>query len=249
MLVGFDSTAWLLEPGQPGQQPLKEGNRETLWSRNGSTFFDAIPWGGDDQRVVERPVTGEGPARELAKPPGLGRMEDVSPDGQTVLFSRGALDTTVFSVPAVMARREGTQIFGPVERIDISHGRFSPDGRSILYIVAESGIYVQPYPGPGFRKQVTSRGNYPVWRKDGREIVYLDDYQGRNYIWSVPVTGSGEEFRAGTPAPLFPARLPATRFGDLNFLAVSRDGSRFFIPQGVEQPGSDVIDVRTGSVK
>jgi hypothetical protein len=49
--------------------------------------------------------------------------------------------------------------------------------------------------------------------------------------------------------PLFPARLPATTFGDLNFLAVSRDGSRFYIPQAVEQPESDVINVRIGWAK
>ncbi len=247
LLVGFDDHAWLLEPGQPGQQPLKQGDRETLWSRDGSAFFDTAPWGGENQRVVARPAIGEGPVRELAKPPGLGRMEDISPDGKTVLFSRGALDTTVFSFLLDGTEKEPKSLVQSSETI--SHARFSPDGRSIVYTVAESGIYVQPYPGPGLRKQVTGRGNYPVWRKDGREIVYLDDYQGRNYIWSVPVSGSGEEFRAGTPVPLFPARLPATMFGDLNFLAVSHDGSRFFIPQAVEQPGSDVIDVRTGSVK
>jgi hypothetical protein len=64
-----------------------------------------------------------------------------------------------------------------------------------------------------------------------KEIVYLDEYQGRNYIWSVPLTARGNEVQAGTPAPLFPVRLPETTFGDLNFLAVSRDGSRFFITQ------------------
>ena len=108
---------------------------------------------------------------------------------------------------------------------------------------------MQPYPGPGLRTQVTSRGNYPVWRKDGKEIVYLDEYQGRNYIWSVPLTARGNEFQAGTPSPLFRARLPATTFGDLNFLAVSRDGSRFYIPQALEQPDSDVIHVRVGWTK
>ena len=73
--------------------------------------------------------------------------------------------------------------------------------------------------------------------------------QGRNYIWSVPLTARGAEVQAGTPAPLFPVRLPATTFGDLNFLAVSRDGSRFFIPQAVEQPESDVIHLRMGWAK
>jgi hypothetical protein len=247
LLVGFDDNAWLLEPGQPGQQPLKQSDRETLWSRDGSAFFDTIPWGGEDQRVVERPAAGEGPVRELAKPPGLGRLEDISPDSKTVLFSRGALDTAVFSYRLDGTEKEPKSLVQSSEKI--SHTRFSPDGRSIVYTVSENGIYVQPYPGPGLRKQVTSRGNYPVWRKDGREIVYLDDDQDKNYIWSVPVTGSGEEFRAGTPSRLFPARLPASTFGDLNFLAVSRDGSRFYIPQAVEQPGSDVIDIRTNWTK
>jgi hypothetical protein len=96
---------------------------------------------------------------------------------------------------------------------------------------------------------VSSRGNYPVWRKDGKEIVYLDEYQGRNHIWSIPVVISGGDFSPGSPSALFPARLPATTFGDLNFLAVSRDGSRFYIPQGVEQPNSDVIHIRLGWAK
>jgi hypothetical protein len=136
----------------------------------------------------------------------------------------------------------------------ISHARFSPDGRWLVYtarqgkIYTGGGIYLQPYPA-GLRKQVTSGGNYPVWRKDGKEIVYLDDYQGRNYVWSVPITVAGGEISAGTPSPLFPARLPATTFGDLNFLAVSRDGSRFYIPQAVEQPDSGVIHVRLGGLK
>jgi serine/threonine protein kinase len=252
LLIGYNATAWLLEPNRPGQLQLKQGNRETLWSPDGSKFFDAIPWSGEDQRVVERRMTGEGTVRELAKPPGLGRLEDISPDGKTLLFSRGALDTAVFS-----ARLDGVQDdTRPLVQTGetISHARFSPDGHWIVYtasgdrggIYTGGGTYVQPYPGPGLRKQVTSRGNYPVWRKDGREIVYLDEYQGRNYVWSVPVAAPGGEFRAGTPSPLFAARLPATTFGDLNFLAVSRDGSRFYIPQAVEQRESDVIHVRIG---
>jgi hypothetical protein len=88
-----------------------------------------------------------------------------------------------------------------------------------------------------------------VWRKDGREIVYADEHQGRNYIWTVSVNTAGGKLHTGAAAPLFPARLPATTFGDLNFLAVSKDGSRFYIPQAVEQPNSDDIHVRTGWVK
>jgi hypothetical protein len=258
LLLGFNGTAWLLEPGRPGQQQLEKGTRETLFSPDGSKFLDAIPWGGEGQRVVERPVAGEGTVRELAKPLGLGRLEDISPDSKTLLFSRGALDTAVFSVRLEGVQKTPKSLVQTGETI--SHARFSPDGRWIVYtasalgggrggIYSGGGTYVQPYPGPGLRKQVSSRGNYPLWRKDGREIVYLDEYQGRNYVWSLPVSTSDGDFRAGTPSPLFPARLPATTFGDLNFLAVSRDGSRFYIPQAVEQPDSGVIHIRMGWAK
>jgi hypothetical protein len=258
LLIGFNGTAWLLEPGRPGRQQLEQGSLDTLWSSDGSTFLDAMRSGQTDIRVVERSVTGEGVVRDLAKPAGMRRLEDISPDGKTLLLSRGPLDTAVFSFGLAGVQKQPKAVVQTGETV--SHARFSPDGRWIVYtasavgggpggIYSGGGTYVQPYPGPGLRKQVTSRGNYPVWRKDGREIVYLDEYQGRNYIWSVPVTAAGGEFRAGTPSPLFPARLPATTFGDLNFLAVSRDGLRFYIPQAVEQPESDVIHVRMGWTK
>ncbi len=210
-------------------------------------------------RVVKGPATGERAMRELAIPPGMGRLEDVSLDENTLLFSRSPLDTEVFSFRLDSVQKDFTPLVKTGETI--AHTRFSPDGRWIVYtasaagserggiIVSGGSTYVQPYPGPGLRRQVTSRGNYPIWRKDGREIAYLDEYQGRNYVWSVPVSASGGEFRAGKPVPLFPARLPATTWGDLNFLAVSKDGSRFYIPQAVDQPESDVIDVRMGWAK
>ena len=258
LLIGFNATAWLLEPGRPGQQQLEQGSLDTLWSSDGSRFLDAVRSGAPEIRVVERPVTGGGAVREVAKPPGMGRLEDISPDGNTLLLSRGALDTAVFSLVLDGVQKEPKAVVQTRETI--SHARFSPDGRWIVYtasalgggpggIYSGGGISVQPYPGPGLRKQVTSRGNYPVWRKDGREIVYLDEFRGQNYIWAVDVDATGREFSAKTPSPLFPARLPATTFGDLNFLAVSRDGSRFYIPQAVEQPASDVIHVRMGWIE
>jgi hypothetical protein len=46
LLLGFNATAWLLEPGRPGQQRLQQGSYDTLWSPDGSTFLDSIPPGG-----------------------------------------------------------------------------------------------------------------------------------------------------------------------------------------------------------
>ena len=90
--------------------------------------------------------------------------------------------------------------------------RFSPDGRWIVYQVPgqNGGIYVQPFPGPGLRKQIASVGEYPVWRRDGKEIVYLAEYR----VWSVRVDTSDGAFRAAAPEPLFSVRPSANRAGD-----------------------------------
>ena len=58
--VGFNATAWLLEPGRPGQQQLEQGALDTLWSPDGSKFLETVPLGEKGIGVVERPVTGEG---------------------------------------------------------------------------------------------------------------------------------------------------------------------------------------------
>jgi serine/threonine-protein kinase len=251
LLLAYFRRAWLLEPGKPGQQQLEQGSWNMLWSPDGTRFVELIP-GDKGLHMVERPVTG-GPSRDLPTPPGIGRPLDISGDGKTLLFNRGAVDTALFSFRLDGSEKDARSLVQTGEAI--AHAAFSPDGLSIVYTAyafsrgATGGIYVQPFPGPGLRRtQIASGGNYPIWRKDGREIVYIDPYQGRDYIWSVSVT-PGADVHNGTPTPLFPIRMPASTFGDLNFLGVSRDGSRFYIPQAVEQPGSDVINIRTGSIK
>ena len=42
LLVGFNATAWLLEPGRPGRQQLEQGDLGTLWSPDGSKLLATI---------------------------------------------------------------------------------------------------------------------------------------------------------------------------------------------------------------
>jgi len=238
LLVSAPGQTWLLEPNQPGRLSVSQGNLTMLWSPDGTRFL--VPQGS---RVVERPVSGAGEGRELASAPGLERLEDISADGKWVLFTNGAFASAVFSLrlDGPPEQRLPTPVLQTGEWV--WNTRFSPDAHWIVFQVAgqERGIYVQQFPGPGLRKQLTSTGEYPMWRKDGREIVYLDD----NRIWSLPVDTSSGEVRAGVAEPLFPVR-PVSRALDLTALAVSRDGSRFYFPQAVEQPDSDVIHVKMG---
>src|SRR4029077_12349878 len=161
LLIGWNGGKWLLEPGRPGQQPLEEGSVDMLWSQNGAEFL-ATSYAEKGMRVVKGPATGERAMRELAIPAGMGRLEDVSLDGQTLLFGRGPLDTKVFSFRLDGVQKEFTPLVDTGETI--SHTRFSPDERWIVYTASAAGserggiassggsTYVQPFPGPGLRK-------------------------------------------------------------------------------------------------
>ena len=89
---------------------------------------------------------------------------------------------------------------------------FSPDGKWLAYVSNDSGtihqVYVQPYPGPGERIQIsTNGGEQPVWSRDGRELFYVQDGlwnapAGKPTLMSVRIT-TDPVFRAGTPEKLF----------------------------------------------
>jgi Tol biopolymer transport system component len=54
--------------------------------------------------------------------------------------------------------------------------RFSPDGNWLAYVSDEAGrseVYVQPFPGTGGKRQVsTEGGSEPAWNPNGKELFY-----------------------------------------------------------------------------
>ncbi len=121
---------------------------------------------------------------------------------------------------------------------------FSPDGRWVAYRSNESGhneIYVQPYPGPGRKWQVsTSGGSWPLWRSDGREIFYRAPNGG---IEATPIDARGDTLSLGTPKTLFPLSTPEST--DMRYSPVADDG-RFLLIEPVaaqvSRPLTGVLD-------
>jgi len=121
-------------------------------------------------------------------------------------------------------------------RFDEAVPRFSPDGRWLAYVSNESGrneIYVQPYPGPGGKWQISTEGGAePVWNRNGRELFYRTG----DKMMAVEIrTQPG--FSVGKPRMLFEGRYRPTPATSPNY-DVSPDGQRFLMLKPAEQEQS-----------
>ena len=119
---------------------------------------------------------------------------------------------------------------------------FQPTGSGIAYQSNESGrfeIYVQPFPGPGGKFQISSNGGVqPRWNKTGKEIFYMS-LDSKMMAAPVKLSLEGKSLETGTPVALFPVRIAGSSFNKQQY-AVSSDGQRFLInlaaDEGVASP-------------
>jgi len=150
-----------------------------------------------------------------------------SPDGQLLAFTR--IDPATRR--DIWVLRMSDRKAEPFLRTQFTEGaaQFSPDGRWLAYVSDESGrpeTYVQPYPGPGGKWQIsTEGGTEPVWNSNGRELFYRNG----DKMMAVDIT-TQPAFSAGTPQTLFERPylqlpFPLTNPG----YDVSPDGQRFLM--------------------
>jgi Tol biopolymer transport system component len=115
--------------------------------------------------------------------------------------------------------------------------------RFIAYISDESGraeVYVQPYPGPGGKWQIsTDGGTEPRWNRSGRELFY----RSGDRMMAVPVS-TQTTFTAGRPQMLFERRYPSTQLPQTaQHYDVSADGQRFLFTKEAERGPDAPINV------
>jgi serine/threonine protein kinase len=132
-----------------------------------------------------------------------------------------------------------------------SQGQLSPDGRWLAYSSNESGqseVYVRPFPsGPGRWKVSAGQDGsvQPRWRRDGKELYFLESGNARNRLMAVPVqSGPRGDFQAGAPQALFEFRALTVATTINSFLyGPSADGQRFLVnvQSGVAEPTLNVI--------
>jgi hypothetical protein len=118
--------------------------------------------------------------------------------------------------------------------------RFAPNGRFIAYESDETGqreIFVQPVPPSGGKWQISVGGGAEVsWRRDGRELYYIDP---AGFLVAVPVTIATGTLTSGAPVRLF--EIGGALAGN-NRYEPSHDGLRFLVRETIE-PAAQPITV------
>jgi Tol biopolymer transport system component/tRNA A-37 threonylcarbamoyl transferase component Bud32 len=142
-------------------------------------------------------------------------------------------DGTKNGEPILVARTPG----------DERDGQFSPDGNWVAYQSNESGsfeIYVQPFPGPGPKFQVSRAGGAQVrWNPNGKELFYIAP-DARLMSVSMRLDATGKSFEAGNPMPLFMTDLRGSEVQTPNRqqYAISTDGLRILTRSGAPSPNT-----------
>jgi dipeptidyl aminopeptidase/acylaminoacyl peptidase len=237
-----------------------QDNRSPIWSVDGSRIVFASrrnsSWG-----LFQKPFDSSGTDDELVLDSSTGSSPTSwSPDGRFFVYTRNSPHTSadIWLQPLTGDRKPVAFAQEPfVEAV----GRVSPDGKWIAYQSSETGrqeIYVRPFPsGPGKQTISSGAGVQPRWRRDGKELFYID-LDGRQTgalveqyrVLSVAVNPADAAFRAGVPSLLFTTPMISGTGTGTPFVTydVSSDGQRFLITrpptaQAAARPAPEAITV------
>ena len=199
---------------------------EPVWSPDGRALaFSAMRTGAP--QLYRKSVDGtSGETLISPRPSANQEAMDWSADGKLIVynghdFSSGS-DYSLWLTAAEGGQKPKGFLAGALD------GRLSPDGNWIAYSTQESGkseIYVTPFPGPGPRVKIsTAGGSEPRWRRDGKEMYYLDL---NDDVMALDIK-LAPTLDASVPHELFHTR-PARIVAEFSSYDVSPDGTQFLV--------------------
>jgi Tol biopolymer transport system component len=204
-------------------------------------------WKAGTMTMWWMPADRSGPEERLTTVGARQSLVAFSPDGRYAAFNQMETDgsmTDVWMLPLTGDRTPRPFI---KSKFMEGSGRFSPDGRWVAYCSNESGraeVYVQPWPGPGPKIQISSEGGTdPIWSRDGKELFYRNGDQ-----MMVVAVSTQPTFRASKPRLLWEGKyshgmssscgMPGTTEANYD---VTGDGQRFLMVKDLDQ---DAVSTR-----
>jgi serine/threonine protein kinase len=227
--AGIDNDVWVYDTARDTLTRLtfQGGARGLLgnpiWNPDGKRIVYRS-MNGQGSKIFSLPADGSSGSEELVS----GRRLDVnsfSADGQLMAYTDTGANTGLdIFVLHVADRKSEPFLQTPANEAAPS---LSPDGHWLVYVSDESGrneIYIQPYPGPGGKSQIsTEGGNEPVWNPNGRELFY----RSGTALMSVDIS-TRPTLSVGKPKKLFAGSYDRTNVAH-PYYDVSPDGKRFLM--------------------
>ena len=215
--VSGNGDLWLVDGARSTRLTFHPGlNRYPVWSPDGTQIVYQSNRSGQLD-LYHRLASGAGADQVLLAASNQTKAATSwSPDGRFLLFISNDRQTLadLWVMPMMGDRRP--EVFLKT-RFREAYGVFSPDGRWVAYHSNESGrneIYVRPFVPPlrsastlaaGGQWQVSAAGGtYPAWRRDGKELYYLNP---EGAMMAAPIVVNGSALEPGAPIVLFPTRI------------------------------------------
>jgi Tol biopolymer transport system component len=137
------------------------------WSPDGRQIAYTRPGG-----TLWRQTAGSADATQIPTGFEVDMVRDWSPDGRLVVTDAERLKTYLVSPT-------GEKHPERVLDVPLRHGpvRISPDGKWVAFTIGNADrtdVWLASFPDFGSRRQIsTAGGGFPIWRKDSRELYYL----------------------------------------------------------------------------
>jgi len=174
-----ESGLWLVDLARASASPLSTGagrNDSPVWSPNGLKVVFATDRSGAQSFFVKT-VNDAAPEQPLYESDALFKVPSAwAPGGDTIVMTQldrnsnqniYLMDASGKKPPTLFLQTASRDNGGPV----------SPDGKWLAYASDDSGrfeIYVQTFPTPGRKTQVSEQGALGVWwTRDSRQLLFL----------------------------------------------------------------------------
>ena len=172
---GDQQNIWVYQLANEMFRPVTfEGlNSAPLWTPDGLRLTYSSRR-DDAQHLFWQPLDGSSPAESLISSKNNLTAGGWTADVRSLVYMDDPPTNNSEMRVLTLAGRGSEMVSGIPLRS--SSPNLSPDGRWLAFVTSGQGgrptISVQPFPGPGLRRQIVEGGDQPVWSRDGRELFF-----------------------------------------------------------------------------